>query len=62
MSLHFRITWFLLHRVILLCHVFSAVRDGYTKIQCAVNMWLGARAEFKVVFVQTPAVNLSLWD
>lgn len=62
MSLHFRITQFLLHRVTLLCHVFSGVTDGVAKIQCAVSMWLGARAKFRVVLVQTAALTLSLWN
>lgn len=62
MSLHFRITQFLLHRVTLLCHVFSGVTDGFAKIQRAVNMWFGARAKFRVVLVQTAALTLSLWN
>lgn len=62
-NLYFRITWFLLRKVIPICCVFRGVGDGLFKIQHTVNLWLGAGTKFRAdVSVQTPALNLSLWD
>lgn len=63
MRLCFRITWFFLHKAILVCHVFPGVGGCLFKIQHTVNMWLGVGAKFRAdVSVQTSALNLSLWD
>lgn len=62
-NLYFRITWLLLRKVIPICCVFRGVGDGLFKIQHTVNLCLGAGAKFRAgVSVQTPALNLSLWD